>query len=85
MSDDIVKENTLTVKIPHEIAQIIEKRIENTDFDASSYVSYVLQEVLSNVEEQDQPESKVPEEDPAPSQEQVQERLKRLESLGYLD
>ncbi len=63
-----------------ELKEKISKRIENTDFDFSGYVNYVLEQVFSKIEsKEDSGESEENSED------QVQERMKRLESLGYLD
>jgi len=81
MSNNSNEKTMVTVEIPHEIAQKIEKRIDNTDFTTSSYVLYILREVLSDVESK----GPVTEKETVPSHEQVEERLKRLESLGYLD
>jgi len=65
------------VPIPKAIVEKIKKRIEQTDFDSvSSYITYVLQEVLS--EENDEEEAVFSKEDEA----RVKERLK---ALGYLD
>lgn len=64
------KNETVTISLPKELAdKLIENRRKNTDFKSiSEYISYVLEQVLSNIEEKN-----------------VKERLKRLESLGYLD
>jgi Arc/MetJ-type ribon-helix-helix transcriptional regulator len=64
------------VAIPKSIVDKIKKRIEQTDFDSvSSYISYVLEEVLS---EDDEEEAVFSKED----EERVKERLK---ALGYMD
>ncbi len=65
-----------TVDLPVEIIEKIKKRIEGTGFNSvSSYVAYVLNEVLSDIEEEDEDFT---EED----EEKVKERLR---ALGYLD
>ena len=67
-----------TVSIPVQLAENIEKRIKNTGFNSvSSYVTYVLREVLSSLEEEKKEEVFTKEEE-----EKVKERLR---ALGYLD
>jgi len=66
-----------TISIPTPLAEKIKKRIKGTGFTSlSSYVTYVLREVLSGTEEEQ--EEAFTKED--------EERVKdRLRSLGYLD
>ncbi len=65
-----------TISIPTPLAEKIRKRIEGTGFHSlSSYVTYVLREVLSGTEEEEEAFSKEDEE-------KVKERLR---ALGYLD
>jgi Arc/MetJ-type ribon-helix-helix transcriptional regulator len=67
-----------TVSIPVQLAEKIEKRIKNTGFNSvSSYVTYVLREILSSLEEEKKEEVFTKEEE-----EKVKERLR---ALGYLD
>ena len=67
-----------TVSIPIQLAKKIEKRIKDTGFNSvSSYVTYVLREVLSSLEEEKKEEVFTKEEE-----EKVKERLR---ALGYLD
>jgi Arc/MetJ-type ribon-helix-helix transcriptional regulator len=67
-----------TISIPTPLANKIKKRIEGTGFNSlSSYVTYVLREVISNVEE-DEHEEAFSKDD----EEKVKERLR---ALGYLD
>jgi Arc/MetJ-type ribon-helix-helix transcriptional regulator len=65
-----------TVSIPTPLFRQIEERIKGTDFaSVSSYVAYVLHEVVSEEEEETQPFSK-----------EDEEKVKaRLRALGYLD
>ena len=66
-----------TISIPTPLADKIKKRIEGTGFNSlSSYVTYVLREVISGMEEEaDEGFSK-----------EDEERVKdRLRALGYLD
>jgi Arc/MetJ-type ribon-helix-helix transcriptional regulator len=66
-----------TISIPTPLAEKIKKRIKGTGFTSlSSYVTYVLREVLSGMEEEN--EEAFSKED--------EERVKdRLRALGYLD
>ena len=65
-----------TVSIPTPLFRKIEDRIKGTGFTSvSSYVAYVLREVISEEEDEDQPFS-----------EEDEQRVKdRLRALGYLD
>ncbi len=66
-----------TVSIPTPLAEKIKKRIEGTGFHSlSSYVIYVLREVISGIE--DGSEEAFSKED----EEKVKDRLR---ALGYLD
>ena len=66
-----------TVSIPTPLAEKIKKRIEGTGFHSlSSYVTYVLREVISGIE--DESEEAFSKED----EEKVKDRLR---ALGYLD
>ena len=66
-----------TISIPTPLAEKIKKRIEGTGFTSlSSYVTYVIREVISNMGEET--EGAFSKED--------EERVKdRLRALGYLD
>ena len=67
-----------TISIPTPLAGKIKKRIEGTGFNSlSSYVTYVLREVISNIEDDEQ--------DDAFSKEDEEKVKKRLRALGYLD
>lgn len=65
-----------TVSLPTPLFQKIQERIEGTGFTSvSSYVAYVLREVIAEEPEEDEPFSK-----------EDEERIKdRLRALGYLD
>lgn len=65
-----------TVSIPTPLFQKVAERIEGTGFTSvSSYVTYVLREVVVEESEEEQPFS-----------EEDEERIKdRLRALGYLD
>ncbi|MFH1014000.1 MAG: CopG family transcriptional regulator [Thermoplasmatota archaeon] len=67
-----------TISIPTPLAEKIKKRIEGTGFNSlSSYVTYVLREVISNTSEDDR--------DEAFSKEDEEKVKERLRALGYLD
>ncbi len=74
----MAEKNYTTVSIPKPLAKKVKKRMEGTGFNSmSSYVTYVLRQVISSMEEEDQTED-FSEED----EEKVKERLR---ALGYLD
>ena len=74
MSDE--EKKFTTVSIPTPLFKKVEERIKGTGFTSvSGYVTYVLREVISEEEEEDEPFSKEDEE-------RVKERLR---ALGYLD
>ena len=67
----------ISVNIPKKLVEKIKKRIEGTGFDSvSSYIAYVLDEILSEMD--DESDDKFSEED----EKKVKERLR---ALGYLD
>ncbi|MFO8109484.1 MAG: CopG family transcriptional regulator [Thermoplasmata archaeon] len=67
-----------TVSIPIPLARKIKKRMEGTGFTStSSYVTYVLRQVISSMEEDEQQQGFSKEDE-----EKVKERLR---ALGYLD
>lgn len=74
MSDE--QKKVTTVSIPTPLFSKIEERIKGTGFTSvSSYVTYVLREVVSEEGEEEVPFSK-----------EEEERVKeRLRALGYLD
>jgi Arc/MetJ-type ribon-helix-helix transcriptional regulator len=77
MTEKTQGKNHINIQIPTDLAKKIQKRIEGTGFDSiSSYVTYVLNEVLSESEEKT--EEVFTKED--------EEKVKnRLRALGYLD
>ncbi len=69
--------NITTISIPKPLAEKIKERIEGTGFNSvSSYVTYVLRQVLSNVENKKKE---------AFSEEDERKIKERLRSLGYID
>ncbi len=74
----MAEKNYTTVSIPKPLAKKVKKRMEGTGFNSmSSYVTYVLRQVISSMEEEEEEED-FSEED----EEKVKERLR---ALGYLD
>jgi len=66
-----------TISIPTPLAEKIKKRIQGTGFHSlSSYVTYVLREVISGMDE---------EEEEAFTKEDEEKVKERLRALGYLD
>lgn len=70
------KEKFTTVSIPKPLFKKVQDRIKGTGFTSvSSYVTYVLREIVAEEEEAEQPFSK-----------EDEERVKaRLRALGYID
>jgi Arc/MetJ-type ribon-helix-helix transcriptional regulator len=67
-----------TVSIPTPLAEKIKKRIQGTGFTSlSSYVTYVLREVISSNDDEERKEAFTKEDE-----EKVKDRLR---ALGYLD
>ena len=66
------------VAIPLKLYKKIQKRVKSTDFKSvDEYITYILEEVIKQVEEEDE----VPE-----YTEEDEEKVKdRLRALGYLD
>lgn len=68
-----------TVSIPIPLANKIKTHMEGTGFSSlSSYVTYVLRQVVSSLEEEERQKDSFSKED----EEKVKERLR---ALGYLD
>jgi Arc/MetJ-type ribon-helix-helix transcriptional regulator len=65
-----------TISIPAPLFEKIKERIKGTGFTSvSSYVTYVLREILAEKEEEEEPFTK-----------EDEERIKaRLRALGYID
>lgn len=76
---DKEKKRYTTVSIPSILATKIKKRMEGTGFTSlSSYVTYVLRQVISSIEDEERKNVVFSKED--------EERVKdRLRALGYLD
>lgn len=77
MEEKKVDDRYTSISIPKSLAEKIRKRIQGTEFPSiSAYITYVLEEVVTETETEDTEE--LSKED--------DERIKaRLRSLGYLD
>ena len=77
MTEEKDEKKYTTVSIPTPLAEKIKKRIKGTGFTSlSSYVTYVLREVISGMDE---------ESEEAFSKEDEEKVKDRLRALGYLD
>jgi Arc/MetJ-type ribon-helix-helix transcriptional regulator len=79
MSENNHKVKYTTVSIPKPLVKKIKERMKGTGFSSvSSYVTYVLRQVLSSIEEDEKSSHAFTEEE----EEMVK---KRLRDLGYID
>lgn len=79
MSKDEHKVEYSTVSLPKPLVEKIKKRMEGTGFSSvSSYVTYVLREVLSSIEGDENKKQ-------AFTKEEEEKVKKRLRDLGYID
>ena len=79
MSDDEYKVEYTTVSIPKLLANKVKERMKGTGFSSvSSYVTYVLRQVLSSIEQDKRAKQAFTKEE--------EDRVKqRLRDLGYID
>ena len=79
MSEDEHKVIYTTVSIPKPLAEKIKERMKGTGFSSvSSYVTYVLRQVLSSIEAEERSKQ-------AFSKEEEEKVKQRLRDLGYID
>ncbi|MFO8020245.1 MAG: CopG family transcriptional regulator [Promethearchaeia archaeon] len=77
--EDKEKVQYTTVSIPKPLANKIKDRMKGTGFSSvSSYVIYVLRQVLSSIEEDERKKQ-------AFSEEEEEKVKQRLRDLGYID
>ena len=77
MTEEKEEKKYTTISIPTPLAEKIKKRIKGTGFTSlSSYVTYVLREVISGMDE---------EQEEAFTKEDEEKVKDRLRALGYLD
>lgn len=79
MSEEENKVEYTTVSIPKPLAQKIKNKMKGTGFSSvSSYVTYVLRQVLSSIEEDERKKR-------AFTKEEEEKVKQRLRDLGYID
>ena len=79
MAEDEYKVEYTTVSIPKPLAKKIKERMKGTGFaSVSSYVTYVLRQVLSSIEEEKRSKQ-------AFTKEEEEKVKNRLRDLGYID
>ena len=84
MSEDEHKVEYTTVSIPKTLVEKVKNRMKGTGFPSvSSYVTYVLRQVISGIEIDEK--KKGNEEKEAFSKEDEEKVKERLRGLGYLD
>jgi len=79
MSEDEHKVEYSTVSIPKPLVNKIKERMKGTGFSSvSSYVTYVLRQVLSSIEQEERSKE-------AFTKEEEEKVKQRLRDLGYID
>ena len=79
MSEDEHKVEYTTVSIPKPLADKVKERMKGTGFSSvSSYVTYVLRQVLSSIESDEKSKQ-------AFTSEEEDKVKQRLRDLGYID
>ncbi|MBY8989931.1 MAG: CopG family transcriptional regulator [Candidatus Lokiarchaeota archaeon] len=79
MTEDEYKVEYTTVSIPKPLAKKIKERMKGTGFaSVSSYVTYILRQVLSSIEEEERSKQ-------AFTKEEEEKVKSRLRDLGYID
>ena len=79
MNEEEHKVEYTTVSIPKPLAEKIKRRMKGTGFSSvSSYVTYVLRQVLSSIEEEQRSKQ-------AFTKEEEEKVKQRLRDLGYID
>jgi Arc/MetJ-type ribon-helix-helix transcriptional regulator len=79
MSEDNHKVEYTTVSIPKPLVEKIKERMKGTGFaSVSSYVTYVLRQVISSIEEEERTKQ-------AFTKEEEEKVKQRLRDLGYID
>lgn len=79
MPEDEHKVEYTTVSIPKPLADKIKERMKGTGFaSVSSYVTYIIRQVLSSIEEDERSKQ-------AFTKEEEEKVKQRLRDLGYID
>ena len=79
MSEDDHKVDYTTVSIPKPLVEKIKERMKGTGFSSvSSYVTYILRQVISSIQEEERAKE-------AFTKEEEDKVKQRLRDLGYID
>jgi len=79
MSNDEHKVEYTTVSIPKPLVEKIKERMKGTGFSSvSSYVTYVLRQIISSIQEEERSKQ-------AFTKEEEEKVKQRLRDLGYID
>jgi len=79
MSSEDNKVEYTTVSIPKPLAEKIKERMKGTGFSSvSSYVTYILRQILSSIEKEESSKE-------AFTKEEEEKVKQRLRDLGYID
>lgn len=79
MEDNDIKVEYTTVSIPKPLVKKIKERMKGTGFSSvSSYVTYVLRQVISSIEAEEHSKQ-------AFTKEEEEKVKQRLRDLGYID
>lgn len=82
----MVEKDITTVSIPAPLAEKLKKRMEGTGFSSlSSYITYILRQVVSSIEMDQQKKGAERKEKEAFTEEDEKRVKDRLRGLGYLD
>jgi len=76
------------INLPKSIIDKIETRVNNSNFDSvQDYIIHILNQVLMQIEknQQNKKDDSQTEFKEEADEEKIKERMRRLESLGYLD
>ena len=75
------KKDTIKISIKKSLAKKLHRRLKETDFKSlSEYVNFILEEVISSLEEQEKEEN-----DMGYTEEEEEKVKQRLKDLGYID
>jgi len=79
MSEDEHRVDYTTISIPKPLVEKIKERMKGTGFPSvSSYVTYVIRQVISSIEEEERSKE-------AFTKEEEEKVKQRLRDLGYID
>lgn len=82
------EQKMVEINLPKSIIDKIETRVNNSNFDSvQDYIIHILNQVLMQIEknQQNKKDDSQTEFKEEADEEKIKERMRRLESLGYLD